>query len=151
MVAAMTELKEKRIDWVEGKPRDAIAEYLLWLEAIELVDNKDDCRKLIELLRSDHIPGPEVRCLIADLFARYKLRRRQGRPATPAYRLTNAEADAADIRRHYRYFRRTMTHEQAVNATAKEIQSGDIQKIENCVGGRRGSSQRMQRRRGTRP
>jgi hypothetical protein len=80
-----------RINWVKGTPRESYAEYVLWRDAVESADDGDS-NPLIDLLRSDRIPGPEARELFADLLERRPLTRRQGRQKTPAYRTTPAEA-----------------------------------------------------------
>jgi hypothetical protein len=69
------------------------------------------------LFRTDHVPGPEARLLIADFIERKGAR---GRPRTPAYRTTNAEANLNDSAALYRYYRKTMTLDAAIEAVAQE-------------------------------
>jgi hypothetical protein len=80
-----------RINWVKGTPREFYAEYILWRDAVESAEYGDS-KPLIDLFRSDRIPGPEARELIADLLERRPLTRKQGGQKTPAYRTTPAEA-----------------------------------------------------------
>lgn len=147
-----------RIDWTAGRPRDAIAEYLLWRDAVEAADH-GDTSSLVSLFRSSHFPGPEARNLIADLLARHGLKRKPGRQATPAYRMTEAEAKLHQAHAAYRYFKkRRKSHDDAlvlalqtdINGDTDESLSIDEQQIEALdafVKGRRGSSRRMARRR----
>lgn len=151
-----------RIDWLAGKPREAIAEYLLWRGAIEIADVSGNPSRLVGLFRSNHYPGPEARALIADYLERHRKGRR-GRPPTPAYRMTKAEADLHQAEAAYRYFKKKRkSHDEAlvlalqtdINGDTDEMIEPTEQKIEALdafVKGRRGSSQRMKKRRGVRP
>lgn len=117
-------MAEERIDWLRGKPLDAINAYLPWRAAVEAADAGDKA-PLIDLLRSGSVPGPEARELIADLLERYNLRRPNSRPRTPAYRTTEAEADWNDSIKLYRYHRRKgLGLEEALAEVAKEKRLG---------------------------
>jgi hypothetical protein len=78
-----------KIDWLHGTPREAVAEYALWLDAVvsaEIPKGAEvggNLKPLIDLLRSDHIPKPEARAAIADLLSRHRLARLPGKQATP--------------------------------------------------------------------
>jgi hypothetical protein len=160
-------MPEAKIDWVRGKPRKAIEEYLLWRKAVECADG-GDVQSLIDLLRTDHVPGPEARVLIADLLSRYALKRPRHRPATPAYKTTLDEArmnDAAALVRYYR--EKGMSEDEAIQQALREqkrasLSEGEyktdgqldelISEAENDtlryrVRGQRGSTRRMAKRR----
>jgi hypothetical protein len=152
-----------RIDWKSGKPHEAITEYLLWRGAIEVADTNGDASRLIELFRSSHYPGPEARDLIADFLKRHPLKRPPGRQATPAYRTTEAEAKLHQGAAAYRYFKkRRKSHDDALVLALQTDINGDtdetiepteqqIEALGAFVKGRRGSTQRMKKRRGVRP
>jgi len=152
-----------RIDWQSGKPRESITEYLLWRGAIEIADRKSDASRLIELFQSSHYPGPEARDLIADFLKRHTLKKKPGRQATPAYRMTEAEAHLYQGAAAYRYFKkRKKPHDAAlvlalqpdINGNTdeeKDITEQQIEALNTFVKGRRGSTQRMKKRRGVRP
>jgi hypothetical protein len=148
-----------RIDWRSGKPREAIAEYLLWRGAVEVADNTGDASRLMALFRSSHYPGPEARSLIADLLGRHALKRRRGGQATPAYRMTEAEARLHQAWAAYRYFKeQRKSHDDALvlalqtdingdTDETKKIKLKHIEALNAFVLGRRGSTQRMKKRR----
>jgi hypothetical protein len=142
-------MAEPRIDWVSGKPSKAVTEYSLWRSAVEQADG-NDLQPLTELLRSDHIPGPESRLLIADLLSRHTLRKKRGRQAVPAYRQTLSQAVLNDGAAHYRYHRRKkVPAPEAMEMAAEDagIGDGDFEKFAMHVGGRLGASNRVKKRR----
>ncbi len=162
-------MAEERIDWVRGTPHRAFAEYAEWREAVERAD-KGDSSHLIAMLRSEKIPGPEARALIADMLSRRPLSNKRGRQATPAYLLTASEARLHNLRALVRYFQRKgcdlatamqsalreekrddlhlrCLDESPTDAELDEMISESEQlALENFINGRRGSTQRMKRR-----
>lgn len=146
------------IDWPSGKPREAVSEYYLWRGAVEAAD-KGDASNLIKLFRSSHYPGPEARILIADLLERHPLKRKQGRQATPAYRISVADQKFVQPAAAYRYFKKKgKSHDDALVLALQADDNGDtdetveptdaqINALNAFVMGRRGSTQRMKRRR----
>ncbi|XNY07201.1 hypothetical protein ACMFL9_27405 [Sinorhizobium meliloti] len=157
----------ERINWVLGIPREAVLEYARWREAVEHADGGDSTA-LVDLLRSDSaVLGHECRLLVADLLERHRLARKPGRQATPAYRLTPKEARIANLKALFRYFRRKgQSLEEAVQSALREekreaagledysdaqidemITEEEIEELQNAVGGRRGSTRRMDKRR----
>ena len=149
------------INWVSGTPRDAVEAYIRWQEAIEQAD-AGELNPLTDLIRSDCPLGPEARILFADLLERHTLGRRRGGQATPAYRMTPAEAQLEDGARLVAYHKRHgMKEEDAVRqALLEQAQEGDtgdvmapdadwdeMNKLLNYVHGKHGSSRRKARRR----
>ena len=90
------------INWLSGTPLPAIEEYLLWRAAIESAD-AGDTQPLVDLLRTRKKLRPEARASIADLLERHTLANKRGRQATPAYKVTAAEARMDKHARLYRY------------------------------------------------
>lgn len=96
----------ERIDWVRGRPLEAIQEYGRWREAVEQAD-KGDSTALVAMLRSETaVLGLEARQLVADLLERHRLAKKRGRQAVPAYKSTPSEAKVARLLAHVRYYRR---------------------------------------------
>jgi hypothetical protein len=148
------------IDWPSGKPRESIAEYLLWRGAVEIADRSGKASRLIELFRSSHYPGPEARALIADFLERHPFKRPPGRQATPAYRMTEAEANLHQGAAAYRYFKKhRKSHDDALVLALQTDINGDtdetieptskqIDALDAFMRGRRGSTRRMKKRGG---
>lgn len=149
----------ERIDWVAGTPQEAVRSYLRWREAVEAAD-KGNAGKLAALFRTQEPLGSEARLLIADLLERYNLVRRRGRPRTPAYRLTPAEARIAHLLALYRYYRRKRvpreeairrslwddsSEEEPSQADLDGLPEGDVEMLFNAVQGRRGSANRRRK------
>lgn len=162
-----------KIDWLTGQPRKAIEAYLQWREVVVRADEGDNT-SLVRLLRSKRILGAEARLLIADLLDRHKLRRKRGRPTTPAYRVTLAEARMSDVFALYTYFKRKqLSVDDAIQEALREkrreslrlkndrehtndeldelISDEEIQALANRVGGRRASTNRIAKRRAAKP
>lgn len=164
-----------RIDWVSLKPREAIAPYLRWREAVEQAD-QGDLEALIALLQSEEVLGPEARDLVADLLKRHKLKKKRGGQATPAYRMTPAEGRVHDQAAGVRYWKnKGLSNEAAIRAVLRDdkreefelehyldekppptptnqqldemVTDEEIQQLENFMDGRRGSSRRIKQRR----
>lgn len=158
-----------KINWQHGTPPKAITKYLLWRDAVERAD-QGDSKPLTDLFRSRRVLGPEARLLIADLLERHRLRRKKGRPRTPAYRVTRAEARSNRAAAHYRYFRKTMPEAEAIQEALREqlrtklsrdsdryftdaqldkiITPAEFEALRDRVRGRRGSTRRSQKRSG---
>ncbi len=117
----------RRIDWVHGTPWDAIKHYARWRDAIEQADD-GNCGLLIDLLRTESTElGHEARLLFADLLERRRLRRKPGRQATPAYRLSPQEARIADLKARYRSFRKSgQTSENAARSALRERKRSEL-------------------------
>src|SRR5262245_349963 len=98
-------------------------DYRPWYEALEAIDRARDAkamraaqRTLCALLCG---PVPErVGSLLADLLARYRLTRRAGRPATPAYERTPA---MLELEWAYETLRAYLDAEKAKGKLAKQV------------------------------
>lgn len=160
-----------RIDWVSGKPAEAIAAYLRWLDAVEKADQGDK-GPLIALLQSEEVLGPDARDLVADLLSRHNLRKPPGGQATPAYRMTPAEGWLHHQAAGVRYWKKKgLSNEDAIRAALRDykreefelknypelapddeqldemITDKEFTLLENLIAGRRGSSRRIRQRR----
>jgi hypothetical protein len=164
-----------RIDWPSGKPRDMLAAYVRWIEALEQADAGDK-EPLIALLRSDALLGPDARDKIADFLSRHKITKRRGRPATPAYRRTPTEAKLHNHAALVRYWQKKgLSIEEAIRAALRDekreeferrdyeavepmptpsdeeldemVSDSEFDRLDALMRGRRGSSRRMNKRR----
>ena len=150
-----------RIDWVSGKPREAMTAYRRWSDAIERADHGDKA-PLIALFRSEEVLGPDARDLVAQ-FLDSKLGKRRGRPATPAYRVTPAEGKLRMQAAGVRYWKKKgLSNEKAIRAALRDdkreeldldptltdemvdemVTDAEFTRLENLIAGRRGSSRR---------
>ncbi len=164
-----------RIDWVSLKPREAVAQYLRWREAVERADQGDP-ETLISLFQSEEVLGPEARDLVADLLKRRNLTKTRGGQATPAYRMTPAEGRLHHQAAGVRYWKnKGLSNEAAIRAALRDdkreefeeehyldeeppatptdqeldekVTDAEFQSLENFIAGRRGSSSRIKQRR----
>ncbi len=164
-----------RIDWVSLKPREAIAHYLRWREAVERAD-QGDLEALIDLFQSEEVLGPEARDLVADLLKHHDLKKKKGGQATPAYRMTPAEGRVHHQAAGVRYWKnKGLSNEAAIRAALRDdkrekfeeehyldkkppptptdqqldelVTDAEFQLLENFIAGRRGSSRRIKQRR----
>jgi hypothetical protein len=119
-----------------------------WAEAIEAIDKRGDKEPLKKLLKSEFELPPEARRFLADLIDRYQLKLKRGRKATPAYDRTYIEAIlelAIDD---------VLAHRGAIDVALKEVaEEWDYEgitekKLKNAFEKRRGSTRRMEARRG---
>lgn len=122
-----------------------------WIDALQALDKDDDFEPLLSLATSGPMP-PNVVVHFRDLFQRKRLTgRKRGTPATPSYDRTIAEAllDLAheDIRDLVQQGSLT---EDAIVSVARErgVSAGTLA---DSFQGKRGSSNRMKRRRAHRP
>jgi hypothetical protein len=114
-----------------------------WLRAIARIDESGDKAALIALLKSDEPLPPVARQWIADLLSRYELKRkRRGRPRTPNYDRSDAEALLLLAMQRYRGLREEgLGQSEAIEQAAQSYSlSPDV--VRNAVEGRRGSSRK---------
>ncbi|NTI22268.1 hypothetical protein G6M87_10410 [Rhizobium rhizogenes] len=110
----------ERIDWVAGKPRDAVIAYAKWRDAVSKADvaNLDD---IIVLLKSDLELGPDARDLIADLLARHTLSKKKGGQKTPAYRSTITQGRMRMAKKLVSYYRKQgQSLEDAIQSSLRD-------------------------------
>ncbi len=160
-----------RIDWVSGKPAEAIATYLRWREAVVRAD-QGDLEPLITRLRSEEVLGPEARIWVADLLKRHNLKKKPGRQATPAYRTTLIEGRLDHQAALVRFWQgKGLSNKDAIRAALRDVKreefklehcleptptdqqldelvtDAEFDLLENFITGRRGSSRRIKQRR----
>jgi hypothetical protein len=117
-----------------------------WIEALEAIDVHGDKSRLLELLQSDMPLPHSSRRYLADLIARYELKRPRGGRATPAYDRSGSEAMLLLAKDAYHDERRRKgkTVEEAIAAVAQQFDLAP-NVVRTAVEGRRGSSRRSKR------
>ena len=124
----------------EGSQTDPIN---VWALAVEAIDLRGDKAPLLKLLRSAAELPPEGRAFLADLLERYELRKRKGKPRTPAYDRTLVEAMmliGIQLVRHIRKY--GVRTDDAVKLAATYLLI-DPHKLGEAYAGKRGASRRI--------
>jgi len=118
-----------------------------WVDALQCLDEQRDKTKLVDLLRSNQTLPPYSRRIIADLIERHQLRQNPGRPRTPLYNRSKADEfwdyACAEVKRATAEFG---SDEEAIDGVARQLGIG-ANKLWNAYKGKRGSSNRIKKRR----
>ena len=119
-----------------------------WLDALQAIDQRNDNKPLLDLLRSDRPLSKRSRFFLADLIERYQFKKRRGRPPTPAYDLTDAEVRLEQAVNDVHERRKGVPVEKA-QAEAAERYAVNLETLAAAYNGRLGSARRSKKRRGS--
>lgn len=116
-----------------------------WLDALCAADDTRETHQLVTLLRSGATPSRRVMAFLANFLERHSLRRRPGKPPTPAYDLTPVEAALAMAVDEVRSRRPGVSLNAAVTEAAQR-RGLDEQTVLDAHRGRLGSIRRAHKR-----
>ena len=157
-----------RIDWKSGTPRQLFAAHAQWDAAVQRAAD-GDTEQLIALLRSDTPLHRDARDLIGELLVCRQMKRKPGRQARPG-RISLTEGKLNEQVALFRYWRRKgLGHDEAVQAALRTfkgdqiemrgerrpadddldemVTSAEVERLENRLLGKRGTTRRMTQRR----
>ena len=119
-----------------------------WLDAIAIADEGGPLAPLIDQLRSKAPMSRQARGWLADLLERHqKLRKKPGGQANPIWDPSDAEVRLSWAESVYeRLCKDGLSHDAAIKEAIKLIPSGKVKILQNYMDGRRGASNRQQKR-----
>ena len=81
-----------RATWLDDEETGPITPALeAWITALEAIDRKGDKEPLLNFLKSNRELSRDARIYLADLLARYQLKKKRGGQTKPAYDRSEAE------------------------------------------------------------
>jgi hypothetical protein len=117
----------------------------LWYDALLKLDKNQDTGPLVSLLQSGR-PSDVVSFHIGDVFTRYDLRKKHGRPRVPSYDMSDAERTALRVSDQVRDLAKGgMKVKDAIAKVAEENKMAETT-VANAYAGRRGSTRRVRQR-----
>jgi hypothetical protein len=118
-----------------------------WYDALLELDKKGEKGPLVSLLQSGRPPSAVVSFHIGDVFNRYELKNKPGRPRVPSYTVSDKEHTALYVSaRVDDLVKGGMKRSDAVAKVAKENKMSE-NTVANAHEGRRGSGRRFNQRR----
>jgi hypothetical protein len=158
----------RRIDWVNGAPREIFVAYARWHAAVQRVADTGDMTPLIELLRAE-VPPRDACILLADLLSSRRLKRKQGRQADPTRVSLLQGGLHLQAARYHGHRKDGLDHDEALRAAivdfkieetllrgleppdgdelAEAVTDTEIERLHNHLHGRHGTSRRLRKRR----